>query len=94
VSELTVTPAGLLTAFFVLVVIVALIVAASAWRSSRRTDRDTDDDGPVIDLTYLEKAIKADEEAARQRRAEDKPLLSESPTAEPDRAHRLPTDKR
>ncbi|HAS08946.1 MAG TPA: hypothetical protein DCS55_00245 [Acidimicrobiaceae bacterium] len=90
-SELSITPAGLLIAFFALVVLVALVVAARAWSPRRRVD---DDDGPVIDLTYLERAIKSDEEAARRRREEHKPLLSQAPSADPDRAHRLPRDER
>ena len=93
-SELSITPAGLLIAFFVLVVVAALVTAALAWRSRRQTGHLADDDDPVIDLTYLERAIKSDEEAARRRREEHKPLLSQAPAAEPDRAHPLPTDER
>ena len=92
-----ITPAGLLIGFAIAVAVVALIWAALARRSRRRSPGGVHlrhDDGPVIDLAYLERAIKADEEAAARRTAENRPLLSRAPDAQPDRSHRLPTDER
>ena len=91
---LAITPAGILTGIAITVIVIALVGSALVWWTLRRSKarRTGHDDGPVIDLTYLEQAIRADEDATARRAAQDRPLLSESPSAQPHRPHRLPTN--
>lgn len=91
------TPTGLLIGFAIFAILVALVAiawAALSWRQRRPAAVTGDQHDLVIDLTYLERAIKADEEAAARRNEQDKPLLSRSPWTGPDHRHRLPTDER
>ena len=70
-SALAITPAGILTGIAITVLVIALAGSALVWWTLRRSRarRTGPADGPVIDLTYLEQAIRADEDAtARSRR--------------------------
>lgn len=91
--SVAITSAGWLAGFAVVVASIALVGSALAWRSLRRSKEGEHEHGPVIDLAYLERAIKADEDATARRDAEERPLFSESPAAQPHRHHPLPTSE-
>lgn len=88
-SAAAITPAGFTIGVAVAVALFAVLWVVLTRRRRPRSDRDD----VVIDLTYLERAIRADEEAVTQRDADGKPLFSES-SDQPSGRHRLPTEDR
>lgn len=94
-TALAITPVAVLAGFAVVVVAIAAVAAALSLRSRRRADKHADHgDGPLIDLAYLERAIRADADATARRAEESRPLLSRSPGPPPDPSHRLPRNGR